>query len=314
MVSRRDFLKSLGVGFATLTLSDQFLNSKTLEEEVADSNNNWETTKELTGLYGAIAQDLKQGKPLIISNYLGLWIDGKPPERNLYWGAFYGHKKMFDRAKTDTHITKNFQFHNWEKVYSNSNDNDPLETVVYKMEVNPNAHWREKGILKPFTIFQVYQVYKNIYNAGTDMFKNLRHDEARKITLKDGSILDLGKDSRITGYIGHNLLMDGVINEDVERLEKITLNIKGMFAIGCVTASYFKHLTKNGEYVLLYTTSFMAPEGYNSLAFVDGIAQGMSGKDLAIHCNNAYRYFQVLGGQKKPGPLFVNHAHILYNK
>lgn len=305
-IDRRNFLKLGALSGVAISIDKVLF----LENVFGANSDNWKDKKKLDGLYSVIAKDIKEGKPLIISNHIGLWIDGKPPDKNLYWGALYGHKSMFDRAKTDKHIAKNFKFHNWEVIYSNSNEEDPLETRVYKMEVNPTENWKEKGVTKPFSILQVYQVYENIYSAGVDMFLNLKQDKGKKIKLSDNKMIDLGKDSRIVGYIGHNYMMDFI--GAVKMAKRSSKATKGSFAIGCDTADYFKNFSEKGEYQLLYTTSFMAPEGYNSLALTDGIAQGLSGKELAKYCNKAYRYFQVLGGQKRPGPLFVNHTHGMF--
>jgi hypothetical protein len=305
MTSRRKFINPFTALLPGLLLSVNICISNSL---LATTN---KECKKFDGLYYEIAKDLIQGKPLIITNYLGLWIDNKPPAKNLYWGNLYGHKSMFDRSNSDQHIKTNFTNYEWEEIYSENNKNDPLEILIYRIEIDPNENWKKHGVEKPFIIYQVYIVFKDIYKAGFEMFLNLKQDKGRKIEIS-GNILDLGSDSRIVGYIGHNFLMDNVINNKVDMLKKTTTKIKGSFAIGCSTSSYFKHLTEEGLYNLLYTTGFMAPEGYVSLAFVDAIALGMSGKSLAKHCDKAYKYFQILGGQKKPGPLFVNHEYKMF--
>ena len=280
-------------------------------EQISESEQ-WRTKKELDGLYNVLVNDIKKDKPIIFTTYIGLWGNGESPNNNLYWGKKYGHFRMFERAKNDSHIINNFKNHDWERIFYEESKNDPLRTVVYNMEVEPNNFWEEKGIKNKFNIQHVYLVYDDIREAGTDMTLHLKQDNAKIIDIGDKKI-DLGKDSRIIGYNGHNFYYDGDFPE-LHQIKGIPKEPKAVYSIGCKTASFFNHvwIDKN-IYGLLFTTSFMAPEGYNLLSLIDSVAQGKSGKEIVDNSNKAYRYFQVLGGQRKPGKLFVNHSHELFD-
>lgn len=293
-------------------LKTNFISSKQKSLEQIAESEQWRNKKELDGLYKSLAKDIKKGKPIIFTTYLGLWVDGESPEKNLYWGKKEGHFRMFERAKKDSHIIKNFKNHNWNRIYYEENKKDPLRTVVYNIKVKPNNFWKKHKIKNNFNIQHVYLVYEDIRKAGIDMTLHLKQDKAKTIKINKKEI-NLGKESRIVGYNGHNFYYDGDFPE-LHQIKGIPENIKAVYSIGCNTAHFFKDvLIDKNIYGLLFTTSFMAPEGYNLLGLIDGVAQGKSGKEIAENCNRTYRYFQVLGGQKKPGNLFVNHSYKLFD-
>lgn len=291
--------------------TQEFLEKQASLEQIAESEQ-WRSKKGLGGLYQVLAKDIKEGKSIVFTTYLGLWSDGEPPEKNLYWGKKEGHFSMFERAKKDPHIIKNFKNHNWERVYYKKSENDPLRTVVYNMKVEPNNFWKNLGVKDRFDILQVYLVYDDIRKAGRDMTLHLKQDKAKTIKINEKEI-NLGKDSRIIGYTGHNFYYDGDFPE-LHQINGVPKDTKAVYSIGCKTASFFNYvwIDKN-IYGLLFTTSLMAPEGYNLLSLINSIAQGHDGKEILTHADESYRYFQVLGGQRKPGKLFVNHSHGLFD-
>tara|TARA_Y100000034_G_C6884161_1_gene405705 strand:- start:751 stop:1761 length:1011 start_codon:yes stop_codon:yes gene_type:complete len=287
----------------------------------------WEKPRSFDGLYEEIAKDLRNGEPLIISTYAGLWGSGNEPERNLHWGSFYGPFSMFDRSKKDKHIDKNYENHEWSKIFFEENDYDPVRIAAFEMDMEPNGFWRNMGVDEKFKVYHVMQSYEDLELAGSDLNRNFRNNEGIVINLDDGAIKT--GDARIVGYNGHNYYFDrwSSIEFDSEGNIEYTLNFdteypthsdvpkdpKGVFSIGCMTKDFFRDdLIDEKVYGVAFTTSLMAPEGYNLLALADGILQGLNGEELAKKMNESYRYFQVLGGQRKPGPLFVNHAKGLY--
>ena len=97
--------------------------------------------------------------------------------------------------------------------------------------------------------------------------------------------------------------------DSLSRIEKKTKKKKGFFAIGCNTILFSRYITD--AYILALTKDFMAPEGYNLLALIDGIIEEDEGKKLKERMDKTYFYFQHLNG-KSPGPLFVNHEKGVY--
>jgi len=293
----------------TVTL-DRLLENRVVETR----GTNWKQPLELGGLYEEIASDLRESKPLIISTYAGLWPDGTEAESNLHWGNYYGPFTMFDRAGTDSHIAGNFEYHDWERVAFEKNEEDPVRTAVFRMSVEPNDFWRERGVDEEFDVYHVLQGYGALRVADFYMSLNLKRDIGSVIETREGNI-DL-RNARIIGYNGHNFHYD-LSNDYFDTLNNCVMGTpdrkKGVFVIGCNTKRFFRdELIDNNIYGVAFTTSFMAPEGYNLLALTDGLIQGLSGEELADKMDRSYRYFQVLGGQQRTGPLFVNHSKGLY--
>ena len=306
-MDRRKFMQSAGLFLGAALIKPPLIHS--LERITAPEQ--WRKPKELDGLYLKLAQDIKENKPIIFTTYLGLWSEGKSPEDNLYWGKLYGHHEMFNRAKRDFHIRKNFKNHNWEKVHSEESKEDPLRTVVYDLRVKPNNFWKSLGIKNDFKIKQIYLVYEDIRKAGMDLTLHLKQDQAKIIETSSGKI-DLGNESRIMGYNGHNYYYDGDF-PGPHNVEKTSEKTKAIYCLSCKSRDFFGDVwTGENIYGLLFTTSFMAPEGYNLLSLIDSIAQGQSGKKIINQSNEIYKYFQQLGGQKTPGNLFVNHSKGLF--
>ena len=312
-ISRRNFLeKALTLTKAGLLLGGTAgLPRSIFAEEIMDDEH-WRSKRELDGLYDALAQDVMDEKPIVFTTYIGLWGNGEPPEENLYWGKREGHFKMFERAKTDPHIAKSFKNHDWDRIHYEEREEDPLRIAVYNQNIEPNEFWRNKGVEKPFEMKHVCLAYDDIRKAGKELTLHLKQDEARIINV-EGEQIDLAQDSRLMGYNGHNFYYDGDF-PDLHQIKGQPDRVKGVYSIGCKTAYFFDNvfIDKN-IFGLLFTTSFMAPEGYNLLSLTDSVAQGNSGREIAENCNEAYKYFQVLGGQRRPGKLFVNHSHGLFD-
>ena len=87
----RDILKSgiRFVVFAYFLLEIFLLPSRVFPVEIYD-------------LYSELASQLRVGKPLIITSYIGLWCDNQEnPEQNLYWGNMGGHYFLFNQSRNN---------------------------------------------------------------------------------------------------------------------------------------------------------------------------------------------------------------------
>ena len=284
-----------------------------------DNLDQWYKTKKLDEFYRQIAKSIKQGNPIVMVTYCGMWIDRRPPEANLHWGARFGPQRMLEIASKkglkDPNVAgdigSQFRHDNWEEVHISVRPSDPIRVAVYKLSVEPNENWRDFGVTEVFEIYNVLLAYSDLKKAGVDSTLNLKKDKGLVIPLQNGKI-DLGEDAAIIGYNGHNFYYDGDF-DGIRRIRGHSDGVKGVFVVGCNTKQYFRDdLTGRNIYGLLFTTSFMAPEGYVLLALSDAIAQAKSGREIVRQCNSSYRFFQEKYAEKKPGPLFVNHSYGLF--
>ncbi len=274
----------------------------------------WRSTKSFDGLYKAIAKDLVEGKPLVMVTYCGLWQSNRPPEEDLHWGTRFGPWRMFDRAQQDEHVRDKFVNHKWDKVHFEKNSEDPVRLAVFKQVIAPNERWQSFGVTKSFDMYHVMLAFSDRKAGAMEMAKTLRWNRGRKVKLDGNTELDLGKDARILGYNGHNFYYDGEFM-GLHYLQGAPGKIKACFAVGCTTSTDYAYpLIDEGIYGVLFTTSFMAPEGYNLLALADALSQAKTGEAMCKQSNEAYQYFQVLGGNRRPGPLFVNQAYRLFDE
>lgn len=269
-------------------------------------------------LYPALAADVKAGKPITIATYIGLWYEhNEDPERNLYWGALYGHKTMFEVAagryrdgRIQPHLPQDYTFVAWRRLQLLEADRDPRRIAVYEMRVTPNARWQSLGVTAPFVVRQVFVVYSDMEQAVRDLARTAKQDGGVRIRLDDGGEIDIGRDAQIVGYNGHNVYYGEACGIDaLERLETTSRRTKGLFFFGC--RSYQCAPEKFlGEHRIgmLFTSSNMAPEGYLSLGLADAIAQGWSGERLRGHLDRIYRRWQERGNGSRPGALFLDES------
>ena len=276
----------------------------------------WQYGKSLDGFYDQMANKIKTDKHLIISIYAGLWTDGRPPESNFHWGSKYGIFSMFNRSQNDPLIRQVYTNYRWRRIHLVENPNDPIRVAVFENEIEPNTFWKSKGILAPFKVYAVFLAYEDLIQAGEDLADNVGDAQAITVSLNNGFNLDLSE-SIMAGYNGHNYYYDIAFRlrswGKIPKLKKIPKEEKGVFIICCHSKTeYRSDFIDENVYALGFTTSRMAPEGYNLLAMFDGITQGLDGKVLKKKMDESYRYFQVHGGNSPPGPLFVNHETGLF--
>ena len=268
-------------------------------------------------LYSDIGRQLQQGEPLVVTSYIGLWYDNNhEPDKNLYWGNLGGQyflfnnsngiEKLPDRYRAGSlknvatnisnAVVDNLKNYKWERVYHKKENIDPIRIAVFKMTVQPNEFWRTKGVTRPFTIYNVMLAYSNMEMAMVDMVMHLKQDKARVIE-GDQLRLDLGEQSRILGYIGHNIYYGGACSVDnLQALPFTSGKEKGLFFLGCQSCRWCADKFE-GPHVanLLFCKTNMAPEGYIMLALLDGLSRGLPGVELLTLCNRVYGISQGQG-------------------
>lgn len=277
-------------------------------------------------LYQELALQLQEGKPIVITSYIGLWYDHQnEPERNLYWGNMGGHYFLFKNSPSIQNlasryrnnaglrriagnisraVTGNLTNYKWVQVYYHKKDTDPKRIAVFKMTVEPNGFWRSKGVEKPFAIYNVMFAYSDMKKCMKDMVHHLKQDRVSAIGLSQRN-LDLGQQSCIMGYIGHNIYYGGICSiDELESVSFTSKKEKGLFFLGCMSARWCpeKFISPHVSNLLFCETN-MAPEGYIMLGLLDGLSRGLSLDELVGLCNRVYGVSQRQGENIR---LFVN--------
>ncbi len=272
---------------------------------------------ELDALYRGMAEDLKKGQPIIATSYIGLWYDHNDnPERNLYWGNMGGHYFLFKNSGSletlpnryrngalqqvagniRTAVIDNLAHYKWSRAFYRESKSDPKRVAVFKIVIEPGKFRTNHGARDAITIYNVMLAYSDMEECMKDMVLHLKQDRAREIRLQ-GTTLNLGAESRIMGYIGHNIYYGGACGIDsLESIPYTSKMKKGLFILGCQSARWCKNKFESPLVAnLLLTRTNMAPEGYIMLALLDGVARGTRERDLVSICNRVYGTAQGAG-------------------
>lgn len=199
--------------------------------------------------------------------------NGDDPASNLYWGAGYGVKNHFRKAKDWTLISE---------------------------EQNPKAAVLERCIFKhkERDVYLIADAYRGreIKRSTIEFLRFASGKDVETIETRAGSKqirLYAGGAADMVAYVGHDGLMDFSLTEyqqksDEHRREAVILS--------CISKSYFgSHLQRTGANPLLWTTGLMAPEAYVLKAAVDGWMLNEDGEKIRRRAAEAYNRYQKCG-------------------
>lgn len=214
--------------------------------------------------------------------------NGAGPRSNLYWGALYG---------VETHLAN---AGGWRRAHTDDGDKDAIiRRVVFHKHVQPTSLWRSRGVNAPFDVY----VLANAYPAArivTAMEQPLRDATTREaVVLRiDNQDLTFGAGSVVSGYVGHNWMLDQYWDAFAALPVERSGAQRGVFYL-CSRSAIVMHAPtlKHGLYPILFVRSQIVPEAY----LVDGILTALwSGElDDAILDEAAAAYAQY---QKSSAP------------
>lgn len=174
--------------------------------------------------------------------------NGKKPSTNLYWGCGYGVKTFFKKSM------------NWDflKVEKDST-NGILERLVFKH--------KDK---RYYLIADAYDGEK-IKECSIDFLKSCS-GELKKNIFVDDIHLDLNGGADLLVYVGHNGLMDFIL--DMKFAQKDEKERKCMI-FACYSKLFFEPYLKNTRTkCLLWTKGLMCPEAYTIHAAIGEYCNG----------------------------------------
>lgn len=195
--------------------------------------------------------------------------NGDNPSANLYWGALYGVKTIFDRSGA------------WQRIAcSGPVDGTPIRAqCVYRNNNSPR-------------VYLVAEAYRgrDIRQAVRDYFRLLAGLSAR---YELGDRTADQSDRELVVYVGHNGLMDFDLPPLPDQPDG-----KGRDAmvLACRSRSYFSDTISGlGGTPVLMTSGFMAPEAYTLEAALDQWISGGDHNHIRLRAAAAYHQYQKCG-------------------
>lgn len=236
------------------------------------------------------AAEPAQGKPQVIHVIVPLCsndqIDcGSPAagqagnlKTNLYWGAVFGHRRFFDRKKSE-----------FVRIDVARGKGPLLERAVYKrMIADAGAQGGAEKYIEQIVVLDAY--HGDSIDQAVETFWH-RATQGGVIYFRDG---DKDREERVTiaGYAGHNRLMDGI------RLPAATPHKSAAipsFVLACDSEQYFgAALRSAGSETLVMTRSLMAPEGYVLDAVVRAMGAHSNTHQIRLAAIAAYAKWQKI--------------------
>lgn len=195
--------------------------------------------------------------------------NGEKPGSNLYWGAMYGMRTVFNRSP------------DWVRVQNSdiAAEDSVLERCVFRSVSDP-------------TVILVADAYrgKAIRTAISD-FLNKAGGNADPVPIQ----IDKGRlpVPALVVYVGHNGLMDFSLPENTP---SEMVRSPDAIVLACKSRDYFEdRLEHLGARPILLTTGFMAPEAYVLEAALAGWVSGETGGQIRKRAASAYNRYQKCG-------------------
>ena len=195
--------------------------------------------------------------------------NGDDPASNLYWGAGYGLKTFFRKAK------------DWSPVADVKNPRAAvLERSVYRH--------KETGVYLVADAYRGREIEQSIFD-----FLNFAAGNDVETIEVGGERLHVGGAADLVVYIGHDGLMDFSLAKypqaaDGRKREAIILS--------CLSKTFFERpLRSAGAEPLLWTKDLMAPEAYTLKAALDGWMRNEDSEQIRQRAAEAYQKYQKCG-------------------
>jgi hypothetical protein len=195
--------------------------------------------------------------------------NGDDPANNLYWGAAFGVKSFFQRAKE------------WTRLATQPNPKPlVLERLVFKHKTKD--------------VFLIADAYRGraIKQSLVDFFDFAAGHQAERLNLH-ATHIDAGGKADLLAYIGHDGLMEFSVDKVAARADHLD---REAIMLACISKNYFAEpLRATGAKPLLWTTGLMAPEAYILKAAVDGWLAKESDQQIRARAAAAYHQYQRCG-------------------
>lgn len=184
-------------------------------------------------------------------------------ESNLYWGAIFGARRLFDSPKSP-----------WTRVSATPSGGQVLEHIVYQKSGGPFGQTFVS--LEAWNGSHTDDAIEKFWNIATG----------------GGQVTIQGKPETIhaVGYVGYNRLLDDV---------KLPAAASGQPIPSFVLArnserTFGPALRQAGSFPLITTNGTMAPEGYTILAAARAMADNYSPRAIRVRMIEDYKLYQKI--------------------
>ena len=198
--------------------------------------------------------------------------NGEDPAKNLYWGAAFGVKTYFQRAK------------DWQLVSTIKNPSTTiLERLIFKKQGQ--------------NVWLVADAYRGsaIRETTLDLLDYAAGRKSQKLSVEAQNqtlSLPIGGAADLIAYVGHDGLMDFSISPYPKRADA---KKRDLVILACASKQYFSAAIKEGgAKPLVLTTNLMAPEAYSLKAIADAWAEGAEPANIRIKAAEAYAKYQKI--------------------
>ena len=197
---------------------------------------------------------------------------------NLYWGALFGHRRFFDRQKSE-----------FTRIDVARGKGPLLERAVYRrMIAAPGSTGMKGKTVEQIIVLDAY--HGDSIDQAVDMFWH-RATKGGLVHFRDGD-KDRAERVSVAGYAGHNRLMDGI---RLPAAAKDGASAIPSFVLACASEQYFgPALRAAGSETLVMTRTLMAPEGYVLDAVVRAIGDHAPQTQIRASAVQAYAKWQKL--------------------
>ncbi|MEL6821599.1 MAG: hypothetical protein AAFP70_07560 [Calditrichota bacterium] len=196
--------------------------------------------------------------------------NGKNPSQNLYWGALYGVKTYFKKARSD-----------WQLIATlDTPNNSVLERILFKH--------KQKDVYLLADAWDGERI-----EDCTENFLKSSNGQLADTVVHNTSSLAFGGGADLLVYVGHNGLMDFMLELDYQ---EPPAKPRDAIILACYSKSYFEdYIRATGANPILWTTHLMAPEAYVLDAALKGWIKQESGAQIDERAAQAYNNYQKCG-------------------
>jgi hypothetical protein len=195
--------------------------------------------------------------------------DGDDPAHNLYWGARYGVKSFFRRARGWTLVST-----------TRPEDGDVLERVVFRRRIGDR------------TVYLLAEAYRGrAIRAATEAFLAMAAGRRSMQVEVGGTTHAFGGGADLVAYVGHDGLMDFEIDNPPAWREGS--GRRDVIILACAAKQHFASALRRAKArPLVWSTGLMAAEAYPLHAALEGWARGETAEAVCARAARAYARYQ----------------------
>ena len=193
--------------------------------------------------------------------------DGNKPDANLYWGCSDGIQRYLTKHKL------------WKKLETHKPQSTDATSPIMRRIIFQHKRTGSLLIADAYQGKHIKQAITNYLNSSTGSYRAIVHSKSLNKNLQ------IGANSNLTAFIGHNGLMEFQVTTTPTKtppeMDTITLC--------CISDTYFdKYLTNTNTTPILQTKSLMYPGSFILHDALEGWFKGESKSQIRTRAAKAY--------------------------